>query len=79
MRKLTPTEQLRILESCKTCKEHVNINEDFSIRYMSNGFEYFDRANIENLHLVLFPSDTHVCNVFGNMNYTENYKKLNNR
>ena len=76
MRNLSISEQLKILESCKVCKEPVNIHEDFAIQYMSNGFEYFHRANIENLHLVFFPSDTHICNVTGNMNYTEAYEIL---
>ena len=76
MRKLTPAEQIRILESCKTCKDPVNIDQDFSVRYMSNGFEYFKYANIETLDAVLFPSDSHICNVTGNMNYTEAYKSL---
>jgi hypothetical protein len=79
MRNLTPVEQLRILESCKVCKEPVNIHEDFAVRYISNGYEYFQAVNSTTLNSIFFPSDSHICNVIGNMNYTEAYRILENK
>jgi len=80
MRKLTLAEQMRIIESANLCKErnlNFDINQDFSMRYVTNfgkGYSMYEVATLENLHTILVPKDYHICNVLGNMNYTRAYK-----
>jgi len=75
-RTLTYEEQKDILDSCFTCAESVDIQEDFCIRYQSGIYEYFTAANINTLPKLLVPYDSDMCNVTGNMNYTEHFKGL---
>jgi len=78
MRNLTISEQTVILESAKVCKRdnlNFDLNQDFSVRYNLKGYSYYEVVKIDTLHSVLFPIDAHICNVIGNMNYTEAYNK----
>ncbi len=90
MRTLTIQEQKQLIESSKVCKRndyrtgHINghyqdaynfdFNQDTSFRYIFNGYQHYEVVTLNTLHTVLIPNGSHVCNIIGNMNYTDAYR-----
>jgi sucrose-6-phosphate hydrolase SacC (GH32 family) len=92
-RKLTLEERQQLMDSANICKSnsyrtgYVNgfyqdaysfdFNQDTSFRLIDNGFTYYEVVTMNTLHSVLVPVNAHICNVIGNMNYTNAYKNIN--
>ena len=78
-RKLTSDETLQVITSAKwygRFKAKVfDFKQDTSLRYTSNGLEYWAVVTESTLHSIEVPSDSHICNVIGNFNYTKAYKQ----
>ena len=93
LRNLTISEQNQLLESTKICKRNCwktgwvnglyqdaykfDFNQDTSFRYISEGFNYYGVVTLNTLNTVLVPIDAHICNIIGNMNYTDAYNIFN--
>jgi len=85
-RHLTTEEKKQILKSALHYKEFAcysfDLYQDFSIRYIAtNGitnvkYTYYTAANMDTLNSVLVPIEADICNVIGNMNYTNAYKSF---
>ena len=79
LRNLTILEQRQIIESALDFK--ADLREDCSVRYIAtNGIEninheYYKAVRFGTLSSILIPIDAYICNVVGNMNYTEAYQK----